>query len=294
MLKAIAFIPELQIGSTILGKTKLADNLWILPAKNKLSVNLKSQLQRSGFNVLNGGYLFFEGNLGGDGTLYELFQGYSLSLIFFNPIGRTTCRAIKNLYTNELQLFIDEHDKFRFEKTDVITLEKSNIKKIAPIYAKVEEQLVNKSFNPLRNALEFFIIFLNENIIRTRLLYLMICLESVLVGSSETEGVSYKLSIRCASLLNTFYNNVNKKSIVEELKNSYNLRSRIIHGGDYTKESTKIINRRGRGASELDHIYRLEPIVKDVLSLIFQKKELYDLAIKDILGNEIDNKYLLS
>ena len=258
-----------------------------------MAINFRNEIESKGYKISGGSYLYFEGNLKEDGTLYEVFQGYSLALTFFRPRGRATCRAVKELDNNEgLQLFIDEYDKFGYEPEDIISLNPSKIKEVESIYSRVETQLENKDFNPLRNSLEFFILFLSEKPIRTRLLYLSICLESILL-EGENEGLAYKLGIRCANLLNAFYRNVNMESIFEEIKNGYMLRSKIIHGDDYKEASAKIIKRKGGKATELSHVLNLETIVKDILSVIFSNQDPYDLSVGSKLGKVIDQKYIL-
>lgn len=291
--KAIAYIPEFQLDGTFSNKLKLTSNLRLLPENNRVVEEFKKEINEMGYTISGGSYLYFEGDLRDDGTLYEIFQGYALALTFFSPKGRTTCRAIRELVDGEIpQLFIDEYDKFGYEKDDVIVLKRREIKLVQSIYDRVELQLENKDFNPLRNSLEFFILFLSEKQIRTRLLYLSICLESVLL-ESENEGLSYKLGMRCANLLNAFYSKVDMGAIFEEIKNGYTLRSKIIHGDDYDGASEKIIKRKGGKATELDHVLNLETIVKDTLSVIFMDQNLYDLSIKKELGKEIDQRYIL-
>ncbi len=293
MKKALGFVPELKFGRNINRRIKLTDNIYLLPDESTLAVDFRSEIEKKGYKLSDGSVLYFQGSLKADGTLYEIFQGYALALTFFNPKGQATCRAFKDLDTEEgIQLFIDEYDKFGYEKEDVITLKPSKVKDVKSIYSKVEKQLEIKDFNPLRNSLEFFILFLNERKIRTRLLYLSICLESVLLEGA-TEGLSYKLSMRCANLLNAFYKGVNMESVFGEIMSGYELRSKIIHGDDYNKASEKIIRRRGGNSTELDHVINLEAVVKDVLSVIFSNQSLYDSSIESGLGKMIDQKYIL-
>jgi hypothetical protein len=292
MSKAIAFIPELKFEYAITRKIKLSEHIYLLPEEHTLARDIRKDIKSKGHDISKGSYLYFEGSLKNDGTLYEIFLGYAIALTLFNPKGRATCRAIKDLDSNDTQLFIDEYDKFGYEPEDVITLKKEKINQVKNIYSRVEAQLENKDFNPLRNSLEFFILFLSEKQIRTRLLYLSICLESVLL-EGEDEGLSYKLGVRCANLLNAFYTKVDMNSVSKEIKNGYSLRSKIIHGDDYNKASKTIIN-KGGAATELGHVLRLEAIVKDVLSVIFSSQDFHDLSIKGDLGKTIDQKYILS
>lgn len=291
--RAIGFIPELKFKEVSNRKIKLTSGISILPESDILVSEFKSELATKGYKVSGGGYLYFEGDLKQDGTLYEVFQGYALALTFFSPKGRASCRALRDLDAEEgIHFFIDEYDKFGYEEEDIISVQRKDISHIRSIFTRVEAQLENKDFNPLRNSLEFFILFLSEKPIRTRLLYLSICLESILL-EGENEGLAYKLGIRCANLLNAFYTNVVMSSIFDELKNSYVLRSKIIHGDDYKKESDRIIRRGGSRTTELDHVLNLESIVKDILSLIFSNQELYDLSIASKLGKIIDERYIL-
>ena len=293
MRKAVAFIPEFKFTRPVSRKIKLTDSLFLIPEKSLFATGLREEIEGKGYKISEGAYLYFEGNLKADGTLYEIFQGYALALTFFSPKGQATCRAVKDIENEEeVQLFIDEYDKFGYEQEDIISVKPGKVKEVRAIYSRVEPQLESKDFNPLRNSLEFFILFLSEKKIRTRLLYLSICLESVLLEGS-TEGLSYKLGIRCANLLNAFYKKVDMESIFEEIKNGYELRSKIIHGDDYKGASAKIIKRRGEQSTELDHVINLETVVKDILSLIFSNQDLYDESISSKLGKVIDQKYIL-
>lgn len=290
--RAVGYIPEFKLTGAFVRRLQLTSGISLLTENSELASNLREELKANGYQIEGGSYLYFDGTLNDDGTLYEVFQGYSLALTFFDRKGRATCRAVKDLDENSLELFIDEYDKFRYEKDDVIFVKRSEIKKVKSIYARVEKQLENKDFNPLRNSLEFFIIFLSEKPIRTRLMFLCICLESTLL-EGENEGLSYKLGVRCANLLNAFYAKVDRVAIFEEIKNAYSLRSKIVHGDDYKKESDKIIKKRGGAATELDHVLNLESVIKDILSIIFGNQELYDASISGGLGKLVDKKYIL-
>jgi len=293
MSRAIAFIPEFKFERVISRKIKLAENIYLLPGAHKTATEFRNEIESMGHKISGGGYLYFDGRLNGDGTLYEVFQGYSLALTFFYPKGRATCRAVKDLDCTEgVELFIDEYDKFGYEEEDVIILRSSKIREVKSIYARVEAQLENSNFNPLRNSLEFFILFLSEKQIRTRLLYLSICLESVLL-EGDSEGLAYKLGIRCSNLLNAFYRNVNMESVFDEIKNGYTLRSKIIHGDDYEGASAKIIKKKGGTATELSHVLNLETVVKDILSVVFSNQNLYEFSIDGKLGKITDQKYIL-
>jgi hypothetical protein len=293
VVKAIGYIPELKLSTKNTQRIKLDENLFLLPLTDPDVLEFKKLIESKGFKLNDGNFLYYEGQLREDGTIYEVFQGYALSLSFFKPKSRVSCRALMELAVDsEIQLFIDEHDKFGYELEDIITLKKNDFKIINPIYKRVESQLIAENFNPLRNSLEFFILFLEERKIRTRILYLSISLESILL-EGESEGLAYKLGIRGANLLNKYYENVDMLKIFNELKNSYELRSKIVHGDDYKKVSDKVNRKRGLNSTELDHILVLETIVKDILSLIFSIENLYKLSVDKQLGSLIDNEYIL-
>lgn len=293
VVKAIGYIPELKFGTNNKQRIKLTENLFLLPLSDSTAQEFKASIEAMGHKLTDGRFLYYEGTLRQDGTTYEVFQGYALALSFFNPKGRASCRAIKELESeSEIELFIDEHDRFGYETEDVITVTKANVATVGNIYKRVEAQLVAKDFNALRNSLEFFILFLEERKIRTRLLYLSISLESILL-EGESEGLAYKLGMRGANLLSAYYEKVDMTKIFTELKNSYDLRSAIIHGNDYKKISDKVTGKRGKTSTELDHILVLEAIVKDILSLVFGTEDLYNLSVTSQLGKTIDQKHIL-
>ena len=291
-MRAVAFIPEVATVRPLSRKIKLSSALWLLPPDSRLARNLRAEIEAGGYTVSGGSYLYFDGNLKADGTLYEVFQGYCLALTYFYPQGRATCRAFHELGSpKKVELFIDEYDKFAFDPDDLIKLERKRIRSIDRVFARVEAQLETAEFNPLRNAVEFFIWYLSEPRIRTRLLYLSICLESLLL-EGEGEGIAYKLGMRCASLLDAFDQTTTPESVLLQVRNGYTLRSKIIHGSDYAKESTKLI-KRGHATTELDHVLSLEKIVKHTFSVIFAHEDLYDASRTDELASLIDTKYLL-
>lgn len=291
-IKAIGFVPELKLDASINRKLKLAEGLYILPNTDERTVTLRNEIISRGYMLNEGSYLYFDGNLKEDGTAYEIFQGYCLALTFYYPAGRATCRVVKELGSDKAaDLFIDTYDKFGYELDEVITLKASTIKKVLAVFTRVETQLATEDFNPLRNSVEFFILFLAEKQIRTRLLYLSICLESVFLDE-DVEGIAYKLAIRCARFLHKYTRSVNMASVFEEVKNGYALRSKIIHGSDYRKESNKIIRKKSM-TSELDHIEPLENIVKNTLSQIFLNEDLYNQSCKGAIGTFIDNNFIL-
>ena len=294
MTRAIAFIPELKYEKILKRAIKLRSDLFLIPRTDKRATRLADDLKQKGYEIHGGCFIYYEGNLSEDGTLYELFQSYCLSLIFFYSLGRVTCRAYQeirgneNIVITETQLFIDEYDKFNVDPDDLVTLIYKDIKKIEPVSERVFTQLVNSSFNSLSNAVEFYLLYLSEPQIRTRLLYLSICLESILLND-EGEGISYKLGLRCAHLISNPEKNIIKENIYTEVKNIYNLRSKIIHGSNYRRESEKIISKSlGKTTSELDHILILEKIVKEVFSVIFVNIDMYNDTIADKLGQKMD------
>ena len=246
-----------------------------------------------GFTLPEGSYLYFDGKLKADGTLYEVFQGYCLALTLCYPAGRATCRAVQDLDAPDaVELFIDEYDKFAYDPDDLIRFDLRQSRSVKSVFARVESQLETSDFNALRNSLEFFTWYLSEPRIRTRLLYLSICLESLFL-EGEGEGIGYKLGLRCGQFLCAFNKHVEPESVFTQVRNGYALRSKIIHGSDYNKESSKQI-KRGDATTELDHVLSLEKIVKHALSAIFHREDLFEASRSGKLGSLIDKKYLLS
>lgn len=290
--RLVGFVPELQLKKSFTRKLKLAHDLCILPESDYRSVKLRKELIEAGYKIDKGSYLYFEGYLKKDGTGYEIFLGYCLALTFYYSDKRASCRAIKDIDSEKnVELFIDAQDKFRYELADVIDLKTADRKKILPVFQRIEAQLETPDFNPLRNSIDFFKLFMTEPLIRTRILYLSICLESIYIDEA-VEGASYKLAVRCAHFLHNFNKKMAVLSVFEEVKNGYALRSAIIHGDDYRKASSKIINKSHK-TTELDHISPLENIVKNTLSLIFLNKSLYEQSCKGSLGAFIDESFVL-
>lgn len=298
MTKAVAFVPELQYEREVVRAVKLTDSLTLLPKNNPRVQELINDLVVKGYRIEGGSFVLFEGELGENETVYEALQAYCFSLTFFYTDGRATCRAYMNIEggpgieITEVHLFIDEYDQFGVDPDDFITLKYADVRKIAPVYPRVLSQLTATTFNSLANALEFYVLFQNENQIRTRLLYLSICLESILIDNAG-DGITYKLGMRCANLIFNKDKGINKNSIYTEVTNTYKLRSRIIHGDNYQQASDKIISQPASASnSELDHIFILEKIVKEVFAVTFFDSEYYESAISSKLGAKLDEKIL--
>lgn len=294
MGKFVGFIPEVTFDEKISRKVKLSSGLFLLPMSHPHVDTLTTLVGGLGYKLTGGIFLYYEGVLEADETPYEVFQGYCLALTFFYKEGRATCRAIKEIENeSDVELFIDEDDQFGVNPDDKILLQRNKLKVLERVYARIESQLATKDFNPLRNSVEFFILFLKENQIRTRLLYLSICLESILLDG-ETNEVTYKLGLRCAKFLHKFDKTIDLKATLQEVKNGYILRSKIIHGDNYGKASSKMINgSSSKATGELDHVLILEKIVKNAYHFIFLNKALYEVALGKKLGEYIDQRFIL-
>lgn len=287
--EAVAFIPEINNGTNNKRIIKLCPGLFLLPNFSKRALSLKKEIEQFGHTLERGIFLYFKGAIRDDGTLYEVFQSYALALTFFYE-GLATCRVYSQIINgnfSEPEFFIKEDDDFRYDNMDERCLIKSDIKTLSPICKKISTEMANKKFNSLVNSLEFFIRYIREPEIKPRLLYLNICLESLFLAGSDSEGISYKLGLRCANLLSLSDNTVDRQITYEEVKNGYNLRSKIIHGGDYNKASQTIM-KKGRNRTELDHVIILEKIVKRVFKIIFKEDEFYCSTVKGELGSRLD------
>lgn len=295
MTKGLAFLPEVALSRPIQRRVRVAPNLFILPESNNLVGKLKQSIENAGYRIENGIFLYFEGPLIADCTLYEIFQSYGLALTFFYQ-GRASNRAQLEILPSgpaHLELFIDEYDKFNVDPDDLRTINGKDFKKIGAYYQKILTTLSNSGFDGLVNSLDFFSKYLTENNIKIRLLYLNICLESLFLGGADAEGISYKLSTRCAYLLHKHNKTTSKQSTYTEVKNGYILRSKIIHGGDYEKESGKIIRGPSRSTSELDHVIILEEILKRAFKIIFGNEDLFTSVKEGTLGEKIDKDMIL-
>jgi hypothetical protein len=173
-------------------------------------------------------------------------------------------------------------------------LETKDIKKIRIYHERILPHLSTKEFNALRNALEFFSLFVREYEIRIRLLYLSICFESLFLEGNDSEGIGHKLGIRCAAFLKNFDDKVDSTVTYHEVKCGYNLRSKVIHGGDYQKESVKVIKGAlSKATTELDHIGILEKILKNVFHYLLSDELFYKASQDKSLGNKIDCELVL-
>lgn len=128
----------------------------------------------------------------------------------------------------------------------------------------------HKYNNKFRLALEYF----NKSYIepftpRDSLIDLTIALENMYVGKSRSE-ISYKLRIRMAFTLSKHTDKFNDRTeIFQDIKDAYNIRSSIVHGGnnqddlsydflvkirEYTRESLKIFLETPQLHDQLDNM----------------------------------------
>lgn len=295
MTRFVGYIPEFQC-TTVQRKTRLCENLYLLPVTNQASRKLRTCIEADGYKIEGGACLYFDGALTEDLSPYEVFHGYCLALGFYYVQGQATCRAVLELDNDDhLGYHIDPLDKFGVDPDDVIEFQKNDRTRLALCYERILPDLATREFNKLRNALEFYSLYLHEFQIRTRLLFLSICLESLFLEGSDAEGIGHKLGLRCAKFLNHFDDDISLSDTFYEVKIGYGLRSKIIHGGNYQKESAKAIKGTGsKATSELDHIEILEAIVKRVFHHILLQTDYYNEARAGSLGAKIDQDLVLS
>lgn len=293
MKRFVAFIPELIFSGKV--KRELYTGLFLLPASSQPATLLAADIKNAGYATHGGAYLYYEGTLEQDTTSYEIFQGYCLALSFFYKNGQATCRAVKDLNSGSpADFFIDKFDKFGVDPDDVIALQAKDVRKLKIYYERIRHHLAIKEFNAFRNAIEFFSLFLREYEIRIRLLYLSICFESLFLEGNDSEGIAHKLGVRCAAFLKHFDDGVDSLDTYHEVKCGYNLRSKIIHGSDYQKESAKIIKgKASKATTELDHVLILQKVLKNVFHHLLADEPYYKASQDKSLGNKIDTDLVL-
>ena len=118
MKRFVAFIPEIKPQQILSRRITLSRGLYLLPAGHRHSVELRESLGQLSHTVHEGSYLYYEGNLTGDITPYEIFQGYCLALTFFHEAGRATCRAVKELGGEVTDAYGKPLDNFRLWQFD--------------------------------------------------------------------------------------------------------------------------------------------------------------------------------
>jgi hypothetical protein len=92
-----------------------------------------------------------------------------------------------------------------------------------------------KSIAPLANAL---ILYGDDKQELSNIIYAVTILETLLTKSGETEGLTYRLSMRAANLLGN--DAVDRKAIFQQVKDFYHLRSRLAHGDFDSRTLTRL------------------------------------------------------
>lgn len=293
-MEAIAFLPEVTSESEPERRVRLAEGLFLLPKSDDRVKGLCNYLNSSGFKIESGGiFLYFKGQLKADGTIYEIFQSYAHALTFYYQ-GRATCRTVQEIRGQMFippELYIDDEDKFGVASDDKRVFAIRDRKKIKGFYEKILSQLASKEFNPFINSFEFFGLYLKEARPKTRLLFLNICLESLILAESESEGVGFKLALRCAHLLNKDDKSTDKTAIFDQVNIAYNLRSKIIHGANYEKAKSSA-NKSKVPSFESDHIDEMEKILKRIYRIVLGNKVYYEATTIGSLGKQIDQSIL--
>jgi len=148
------------------------------------------------------------------------------------------------------------------------------------------------SFPQLAMALELFARTEGKD---SDVLYALTALEGILTNESNTE-LAYRLSLRVANLLGT--DNESRKRIFKDMREFYDLRSKIVHGSGFKL--------RPKHIARLHQIPLLREYLRRVLLSMFalvleglsvgQLEELLDeIAIDDITRTKVQNtaaKYL--
>jgi hypothetical protein len=106
-------------------------------------------------------------------------------------------------------------------------------------------------------------------------------LEALLTKKEETEGLTYRLSMRIANLLG--HDHDARKAIFLNVRNFYNLRSRIVHGVEL---DTKLLNRLNELDSLRETVRRVLLSVMALLSEGIHPIDLPDLLDDLALGDE--------
>lgn len=287
MVEVVSFFPEVQFKDTKI--VKITGNLFFIPENDIRAQAIKKDIENNVDKVSGGSYFCFNGEIKKDGTYYEIFQSLALAFTFLYQ-KRIICRVYKKEKESS-EYFIDEYDKFRYDKADSIQLKRKDITTIAKFHIKILDRLASPDYDPLENSLEFFYKSLIENEPKLRILYLCIALESIFLSDSNNGELNYKLGIRGSSFLFNFDSSVVKKDIFMSLKNGYGLRSKIIHGDDYDKELNKT-NKDGK-FKESDHSDALEDIIRQSITHILLDDDIYNLTVGRGLGKYIDDSIIL-
>jgi hypothetical protein len=106
-------------------------------------------------------------------------------------------------------------------------------------------------------------------------------LEALLTKKEETEGLTYRLALRVANLLGTDAGS--RKSIFRQVKDFYNLRSKIVHG---VKLDTKLLGRLNALESLREMVRRVLLSTMALYSEGTQPAELPDLLDEVALDDE--------
>lgn len=122
----------------------------------------------------------------------------------------------------------------------------------------------NENNRPFKIAWHRYLFSLSKYNEEDRLIDLMIVLEALFLKNSEREGLGFRLRLRIITLLTQKFN---RNQLAQFLKNTYNLRSKIVHGANTTGNQFTF---RGEKLGLTDVIRQLDIIIETIFKEYIQ------------------------
>ena len=172
-----------------------------------------------------------------------------------------------------------------FDKVHAIAINKiSKSKKLGKIFNKYRFLLRDSKNNSFSDSLSNSINFAGKSMTmsnrETKVIYLIMSLESLLLPSHDTTNLSFRLSLIICKLLSK--NHEKRKQIFSKMQTLYKIRSKIVHGGiiDVTDSevneltyyvSAVLINILDSKYFQLSDIKNMETLNKELSRIIIEK-----------------------
>jgi hypothetical protein len=165
-------------------------------------------------------------------VLFDYLNSFinSINIVIDIPIEMTTLGKYVN---NKLEDFIEFGNKFFASFLHESTINKEDIGMIINIFKKRNNLRLKNNEDYKKNwwllPFEYFEKYPNSDFLADQVIYLNIILESLLSDKNENTEIGYRLRFRSSLYLNKIAG-VDPKFVQKIIKESYNFRSKIVHG----------------------------------------------------------------
>jgi hypothetical protein len=166
----------------------------------------------------------------------------------------------------------------RFSGSKDVVLEIADLPTLRLVYERISvmdplNKVDSEGFSRLRNALRFYSEAMRTHWYLMKIVLLFICLESLFSDQQDKTDISYKVRLRAARLLKEDLEE--RKTLFDDLKLGYDIRSSLLHGDNVAKKAEKG-HKDGGYSVVFQYPEILQNYVREVLLKIISSGDLYN------------------